>query len=85
MPLWHTRIGHTNPRALHRILAMCNIPFNNKKSHDFFQFGSLAKSHRLFAALSINEYITLFELIYTYQWGPSQHLPTMDTLTTLLL
>jgi hypothetical protein len=53
--LWHRRLGHANSKALHNVLHLCNIAFNNKNS-DFCDSCCMGKSHKIHAPLTDTVY-----------------------------
>lgn len=69
--IWHSRLGHANPRVTHNILAWSNIHLSYKNSTSFCNSCYLGKSHKLYAPLSQTKYIDYFDLIHTDLWGPS--------------
>lgn len=69
--LWNSRLRHAHPKAIHKVLNLCNLHVKNKKTLDFCHSGCLGKAHKSFEPLSATKYTTLFELVHTDLWGPS--------------
>ena len=67
--LWHSRFGHAQPRVIHQIMKICNIPFTAK--HEFCESCVVGKSHQLPFNDSQTIYSKPLQLVFIDIWGSS--------------
>lgn len=69
--LWHARLRHAHPKAMNKVLQMCNVSISNKEPFSFCHSCCLGKSHKQYAPLSNTRYTTMIDLVHTDLWDPS--------------
>jgi len=67
--LWHSRFGHAQPRVIHQIMKICNIPFTAKR--EFCESCVVRKSHQLPFTASQTIYSKPLRFVFIDIWGPS--------------
>ena len=81
--IWHNRLGRPSSYVVSNVLKACNLPFDNKSVHSFYDACCLGKIHKFPFDDSSTFYTEPLQLVHTDLLGTAPHLVLIHIIFTL--